>query len=202
MSIEVGPQIVLASASPRRKQLLQQIGVACRVVVSDVDETPYENEVPGDFVLRMALEKARAVTDKYLPVLAADTVVVHGGVMMGKPKDQSDAMAMLQRLQGACHEVMTSVAICWQGKEFFATSDTKVCFDRLSPEQCEAYWRTGEPKDKAGSYAIQGIGAMFITRIEGSYSGVMGLPLYETAQLLQQVGIASLLPADDRMLQN
>ena len=182
-------QIILASASPRRKALLEQIGICCDVVVSDIDESAEQGERPGEFVERMAIEKARAVSCKTLPVLAADTVVVKDGLIMGKPEDKEDAIAMLQRLQGQQHEVLTAVAICWQDKELSLLNQSKVWFKSLTIKQCENYWRTGEPKDKAGSYAIQGLGAMFIERLEGSYSGVMGLPLFETARLLEQVGI-------------
>lgn len=183
------PQIVLASASPRRKELLMQIGIRCLVQVSDIDETPHEGEESEDFVKRMALEKAQAVTHDSLPVLAADTVVVKDGLIMGKPRNQNDAVEMLQRLQGGQHEVLTAVAVSWQGSARCELNQNKVWFKSLSLEQSEAYWRTGEPQDKAGGYAIQGLGATFIERLEGSYSGVMGLPLFETARLLEQVGI-------------
>ena len=182
-------QIILASASPRRKALLEQIGIDCDVVVSDINESPKQGESAGEFVERMAIEKARAVSSELLPVLAADTVVVNDSLIMGKPKDKEDAITMLQGLQGRQHEVLTAVAICWQDKELCLLNQNKVWFKALTIEQCENYWRTGEPKDKAGSYAIQGLGAVFIERLEGSYSGVMGLPLFETARLLEQVGI-------------
>jgi septum formation protein len=183
-------QIVLASASPRRKQLLEQIGIRCRIHVCDIDETPHEGEAAIDFVARMALEKARAVEHtENLPVLAADTVVAQDGLILGKPKDKADAVAMLQRLQGRRHEVITAVALGWQNNEYLELSQSFVWFKPLSFDECEAYWRSGEPVDKAGAYGIQGLGAVFVERIEGSYSGVMGLPLFETAKLLERIGI-------------
>lgn len=183
-------QIVLASASPRRKELLTQIGVNCIVQVSDIDETPLAGELPEDFVKRMALDKVRAVAlNEHLPVLGADTVVVKDGLIYGKPVDRDDGIAMLQALQGNSHEVMTAVALVWQGVEYQEISKSIVQFRPMSLQDCEAYWSSEEPQDKAGSYAVQGLGAIFIERIEGSYSGVMGLPLYETARLLERVGI-------------
>lgn len=186
-------QLVLASASPRRKQLLAQIGVRCRVLVSNIDETPLPEEVASVCAARLALEKAKAVvSDDGLPVMGADTVVVKDGLMLGKPKGQQDAVEMLQRLQGGEHEVITAVALFWQGQEFVEISTSTVFFKPLSVAECEAYWLTGEPEGKAGAYAIQGLAAIFVERIEGSFSGVMGLPLFESSRLLDRVGINAL----------
>ncbi len=183
-------QLVLASASPRRKQLLGQIGVRCRVVVSQVDETPLPGEQATDYAIRLASEKARSVAGHaLLPVLGADTVVVKGGVLIGKPENKRSAVATLQLLQGGAHEVITACALCWQDEVHVAVSKSTVWFKALSVSECETYWRSGEPKGKAGSYAIQGLAAVFVEKIEGSFSGVMGLPLFETAGLLARVGI-------------
>lgn len=183
-------QLVLASASPRRKELLAQIGICFTVQVSDVDETLLPGEAVQDYVTRLALAKARVVAAQTArPVLGADTVVVIDGEIFCKPRDREHGIAMLQRLQGRSHEVMTGVALCWQGRELVAINQSKVFFKALSREEVENYWESGEPCDKAGGYAVQGLGSVFIERIEGSYSGVMGLPLFETAALLAQIGI-------------
>ena len=185
-------QLILASASPRRQALLKQVGIAFRQQVAEIDETPLENEAAEDYVVRLALEKARAVrqhsvTDR-LPVLGADTAVVIDGRLLGKPESPAHARQMLQLLSGREHRVMSAVALL-RGREAVQISVSRVWFRPLSENEIDAYWRTGEPQDKAGAYAIQGVGAIFIERLEGSYTGVMGLPLYETGQLLQDFGI-------------
>ena len=185
-------QLILASASPRRQALLKQVGIAFRQQVAEIDETPLENEAAEDYVVRLALEKARAVrqhsiTDR-LPVLGADTAVVIDGRLLGKPESPAHARQMLQLLSGREHRVMSAVALV-RGQEAVQISVSRVWFRPLSENEIDAYWRTGEPQDKAGAYAIQGVGAIFIERLEGSYTGVMGLPLYETGQLLQDFGI-------------
>jgi septum formation protein len=185
--------VYLASLSPRRQELLQQIGVHYEVLPVDVDETPAAGESAEDYAQRLALAKAGAgwsllVEKKRLPVLGADTVVVANGTIMGKPRDRQQAIAMLQALSGSTHEVLTAVAIV-ADRSLVQLSSSRVTFRVLSLSECEAYWETGEPADKAGAYAIQGLGAVFIARLEGSYSGVMGLPLFETAELLQESGI-------------
>ena len=185
-------QLVLASASPRRQVLLQQAGIVFRKQVAEIDETPLDNEAAEDYVMRLALEKARAVRQHSatggLPVLGADTAVVVDGRLLGKPESLAHAREMLQLLSGREHQVMTAVALV-RDREAVQLSMSRVWFRPLSEDEIDTYWRTGEPQDKAGAYAIQGVGAIFIERLEGSYTGVMGLPLYETGQLLQEFGI-------------
>lgn len=184
-------QIILASASPRRKELLEQIRVTYLVNPVDLDETPLPNEIPQTYVQRLAAEKSAACVTQCgntLPVLAADTAVVLGDVIMGKPKDQADALAMLTRLSGRTHQVYTALSL--RGQQHWQTlSITEVTFRRLTESEILAYWQTGEPVDKAGSYAIQGVGGLFVESIRGSFSGVVGLPLFETAELLAKQGI-------------
>jgi septum formation protein len=184
--------IILASGSPRRGALLQQIGVRFRLQIAEIDETPQDNESAQDYAVRLAVAKAQAVRqqvgDDAVPVLGADTVVVVDGRLLGKPADMGDARDMLQLLSGRRHQVLSAVALL-KDRQATAVSDSSVWFRTLSEKDIERYWKTGEPRDKAGAYGIQGIGAIFIERLEGSYSGVMGLPLYETAQLLQDFGI-------------
>jgi septum formation protein len=187
------PQIHLASASPRRRELLQQIGIRFDVLKVEIDETPLPGEAPEAFVTRLALEKARAGHRRLdagdrRPVLGADTAVVCGDTIMGKPRDREHGVAMLQRLSGRTHQVMSAVALVGE-REAVRVSVSDVTFDTLTPAVCEGYWMSGEPLDKAGGYAIQGLAAAFITRLEGSYSGVVGLPLNETAALLRGFGI-------------
>jgi nucleoside triphosphate pyrophosphatase len=184
------PHLILASASPRRCELLAQIGVEFEQQVADIDETPARGEAAEAFVRRMALEKARAVHragNGELPVLGADTVVVVDGLPLGKPEDFTHARQMLKLLSGRMHEVLSAVALV-DTAEAVAVNRSRVWFRELGETEFEAYWETGEPRDKAGSYAIQGLAAIFIKRLDGSYSGVMGLPLYETARLLQEFG--------------
>lgn len=192
----------LASLSPRRLELLQQIGVHPNVVKIDVDETPLPNESPSEYVLRLAMAKAQAgwnstSTTTPQPVLAADTAVVLGNEIMGKPHDREDALNMLQRLSGQTHQVLTGVAIC-NGEMLTRLSTSQVSFRQITPTEAETYWQSGEPEDKAGSYGIQGAAALFISNLEGSYSGVMGLPLYETGELLNSCGITPLHPTSNQ----
>lgn len=184
--------IYLASASPRRRELLDQLGVKYELLAVNIDEVRQAGETPEDFVQRMAVEKAMAglqtAPDDTRPVMGADTVVVLDAVLMGKPQDREDGIAMLQQLSGRSHRVISAVALVGPrtgGQAIVRLNASNVTFRDLSQAECEAYWETGEPADKAGAYAIQGQAAAFITRLEGSYSGVMGLPLYETAELLQ-----------------
>lgn len=184
--------IVLASNSPRRRELLNQIGVRFRVHAVDIDETPLNNESPLDYVQRIAAEKSAACVDVLKtsePVLAADTSVVLNGIIMGKPKDQADALSMLRLLSNQTHQVYSAVSLRVNEEHHEAVSITDVKFRTLSDAEILAYWHTGEPLDKAGAYAIQGLGALFVQQIQGSFSGIVGLPLFETAQLLQQQGI-------------
>ncbi len=192
------PVLLLASASPRRRELLLQIGVTPQVWPADIDETVRAGEAPQDYVLRLARGKAEAVwtaSAGQWPVLAADTSVVCGQEILGKPADRAALVRMLLRLASRPHEVLTAVALRTAEGLRTALSVSEVTFRSLKREEIERYWDTGEPADKAGGYAVQGIGAMFISRLQGSYSGVMGLPLYETAQLLQAAGIATALSA-------
>jgi len=182
--------IYLASQSPRRRALLDQIGVRHRQLTAPVDETPLPDESPEDYVRRMALAKARAghVLHRDLPVLGADTAVVLNGHILGKPRDREHALAMLTALSGREHRVLTGVALVGDDLEAYRLSDSRVSFRELSDTEIAAYWASGEPTDKAGGYAVQGLGALFISHLSGSYSGVMGLPLYETAELLRHAG--------------
>ncbi|MGD2075552.1 MAG: Maf family protein [Gammaproteobacteria bacterium] len=184
--------LVLASASPRRRELLSQIGVRFRRKVVPVDETPRDGEPADRYVQRLALEKARAVRRTLDPeavlVMGADTEVVCGGRPLGKPADLQHARDMLRRLSGRHHQVLSAVALVGD-YEAVRLSESSVWLRPLSDAEIDAYWQSGEPGDKAGGYAIQGLGAVFVQRLEGSYSGVMGLPLYETAQLLKEFGI-------------
>jgi septum formation protein len=187
----MSPQIILASASPRRKELLAQIGVRARIHPVDLDETPLPAEQPLAYVQRLAAEKSAqcvATLSAGLPVLAADTAVAIGDWIMGKPKNREDGIAMLTRLSGKAHQVYTAVSL--RGKRHWqAASVTEVTFRKLAKHEIEAYWRTGEPADKAGGYAIQGLGGVFVESIKGSFSGAVGLPLFETAGLLAKQGI-------------
>lgn len=186
-----GPRLVLASGSPRRAELLQQIGVRFDTLVVDVDESVREGETPQTYVERLALEKARAglALRAGAVVLGSDTTVVCDGAILGKPADQGDAVAMLQRLSGRSHRVMTAVALVDDSQALSRVVTTQVYFRTLTLAECERYWHTGEPRDKAGAYGIQGLGAVFVEGIEGSYSSVVGLPLAETALLLERMGI-------------
>jgi septum formation protein len=186
------PVLCLASVSPRRRELLAKIGVPHVVVGADIDETFLPGETPRDYVIRLAREKALAIrcTGQPLPVLAADTTVVVDGKVFGKPRDQGQAVDMLGELSGRAHEVLTAVALADARGVADRLSSSTVWFRTVSREECLAYWDTGEPRDKAGGYAIQGLGAVFIESLSGSYSGVMGLPLFETAELLRAAGIA------------
>ncbi len=182
--------IYLASQSPRRRELLQQLGVRFDVRPADLPEQPRPGELPQAFVQRMALEKASHIWNNLAaqqrkPVLGADTVVCIDNGILGKPVDKADGIAMLMRLSGRTHEVMTGVALVSQ-QHSVCVNVSQVTFKVLNRNEIERYWSTSEPGDKAGSYAIQGYAAAFIAHLQGSYSGVMGLPLYETAQLLQE----------------
>jgi septum formation protein len=186
---EPPPVLVLASASPRRRELLWQIGVAHRIAVAGVDETPRTGESAADCVRRLALAKANKVGTTGLPVLGADTAVVLDEQLLGKPRDRSGALSMLARLSGRSHRVLTAVALVHARGSDVCLSESEVRFRTLTAGECARYWDSGEPRDKAGGYAIQGLGAVFVSRLLGSYSGVMGLPLCETAALLDAAGV-------------
>jgi septum formation protein len=186
--------VYLASASPRRRTLLQQIGVPCRIVRGSVDETARSSEAPSAYVARLAAAKADAGWEDRpaaarAPVLAADTAVVLHGRIFGKPVDRDDALDMLGHLSGRTHEVLTAIALRTAQGQISRLSRSEVTFRTIAAAEARAYWETGEPCDKAGGYAIQGGAAIFIADLRGSYSGVMGLPLYETAELLALAGV-------------
>lgn len=193
--MNAAPTIVLASASPRRRELLAQIGVPNEVLAVDIDESALPGEAPADLALRLARDKAlagRARDGGARAVLGSDTIVVLDGSVFGKPRDADDARRMLAALSGRTHQVMSAVALALPGAGgpvHAGLSTTEVRMRRITPAEIDAYWASGEPLGKAGAYAIQGRGAVFIEHIRGSYSGVMGLPLYETAMLLQAAGL-------------
>ena len=185
--------IVLASASERRSRLLAQIGVRHRAVAAEIDETPLAGEPAAAYVSRLARGKAGALARRPEagadPVLAADTTVVLQGRLLGKPADEADCVAMLTALSGRTHEVLTAVALWHEGRMLEALSASQVSFRAIDAAECRRYWASGEPTGKAGGYAIQGLGAVFVERLAGSFSGVMGLPLFETAALLDAAGV-------------
>ncbi|MGH8289650.1 MAG: Maf family protein [Steroidobacteraceae bacterium] len=183
--------ICLASISPRRRELLAQIGVPHTVVAAHVDESLLSGESPREYVARLARLKATAVRERgeSLPVLAADTSVVLDGAVYGKPAGRAEALAMLGALAGRTHEVLTAVALAGAHAVALRLNSSSVRFRNIGRAEMEAYWESGEPRDKAGGYAIQGYGAVFVAELSGSYSGVMGLPLLETAELLRGAGI-------------
>jgi septum formation protein len=188
----MAPQLVLASTSPRRSALLTQIGIQHRIIPVDIDETPRAAEDPLAYVHRMAAEKSAAVRlgdRQNLPVLAADTSVICDGRILGKPESLEQAREMFALLSGRLHQVYTAVSLRGT-RHTQAVSISAVKFRTVHEAEIVAYWRTGEPCDKAGGYAIQGMGSIFIESISGSFSGIMGLPLFETAELLAQQGIS------------
>jgi septum formation protein len=184
--------LCLASASPRRRELLAQLGVPHVLAVPDIDETVLSGEPAADYVVRMARAKARTVHPRGegLPVLAADTTVVIEERIFGKPATAEEGIALLLQLSGRTHEVLTAVALAARGEVNHRLSRSAVRFRHLSLTEAIAYWNTGEPRDKAGGYAVQGRGAVFVEHLNGSYTGVMGLPLFETAELLAAAGVS------------
>jgi septum formation protein len=190
-------KIYLASKSPRRRELLRQVGIEFELLLNDVEvnEDVLPGEAPQDYVARVTRDKAESarliMARRQLParpVLAADTTVVVDTSILGKPADMQDAIGMMRRLSGRTHQVLTSVAVAYQDQLWQITQSSDVAFAPLSEETIAAYCDTPEPYDKAGGYGIQGPAAVFITHIAGSYSGIAGLPLYETVQLLLQAG--------------
>jgi septum formation protein len=185
------PVVRLASVSPRRRELLTQIGVPHLVTGAHIDESVHPGERPHDYVQRMARTKAQTVweQDPSLPVLGADTTVVLDGKVFGKPADRADALRMLSLLSGRTHDVLTAIALASKEGLAMRVNVSAVRFRALAADEIAAYWETGEPRDKAGAYAIQGLGAVFIESLTGSFSGVMGLPLFETSELLRAAGV-------------
>jgi nucleoside triphosphate pyrophosphatase len=177
--------------SPRRRELLAQIGVPHRVAAAHVDESLLSGESAREYVARLARLKATTVRERgeSLPVLAADTSVVLDGAVYGKPAGRAEALAMLEALAGRTHEVLTAVALAGARGVALRLNSSSVRFRAIARAEMEAYWESGEPCDKAGGYAIQGYGAVFVAELRGSYSGVMGLPLLETAELLREAGV-------------
>lgn len=188
--LEAQTTLVLASASPRRRELLGQLGLRFTVAAADLDETPQADEAPEAYVLRLAREKARAVAARFPGawVLAADTTVVLGSELLGKPRDEAEAREMLSRLSGRTHEVHTGVALAGRAEEATVVR-TRVTFRTLSAGEIDWYVGTGEPLDKAGAYAVQGRGGVFVEALEGSPTNVIGLPLGETLALLARAGV-------------
>ncbi|MGE4534065.1 Maf family protein [Halomonas sp.] len=184
------PVLCLASASPRRRELLASIGVPVMVRPVDIDETPHHGEAAEAYVIRLAREKARAGAGHgELPTLGSDTAVVRDGEILGKPEDAAHAAAMLRSLSGREHRVLTAVAVSGPAGLLDACVTTRVAMREISDAEIAAYWASGEPADKAGGYAIQGLAAVFVERIAGSHSAVVGLPLFETAALLRRQGV-------------
>ncbi|MEL7399215.1 MAG: Maf family protein [Pseudomonadota bacterium] len=189
--------IYLASKSPRRRELLAQIGVKHRVLSVDVPEQQGPNETPHEYVERLARDKALAGCRELeaqglplAPVLGSDTLGILGGRVFEKPRDRADAVTMLKALSGQTHQILSAVALVSGDRLAVTTVTTEVTFRELGESEILRYWDTGEPADKAGAYAIQGMAAVFVERIAGSYSAVVGLPLTETAQLLEDFGVA------------
>jgi septum formation protein len=186
------PRLILASASPRRRDLLAQMGIGFEALAVEADENPRLGETPKQYVSRVAAEKSRLGQQSCqspLPVLGADTEVVVDGHVLGKPRDAAHARQMLRRLSGREHVVLSAVSLRLGDRHWQALSVSQVAFRSISDAEIAAYWATGEPVGKAGAYAIQGLGAVFVERLDGSFSGVMGLPLFETANLLREAGI-------------
>ncbi len=183
--------LILASRSPRRQELLRQIGVRFCVHSADIEEVHQSHETPRDYVLRLAQSKAQKVADSYpgLPVLGADTIGICDGKILEKPLNQQHCREMLQLMSNTCHQVLSAVAVVHGDKILTAVSCTDVTFRELSTEEIDRYWHTGEPLDKSGSYAIQGLGAVFVQSIAGSYSNVVGLPIEALVPLLNEFEI-------------
>lgn len=188
-------QILLASGSTRRREILENLGFHIKVLPAEIDETPHLNESALAYVQRMALEKNRAAVAQYphlnsLPILTADTTVSLNGIIFGKPEHATHAQHMLYALSGSVHQVLTAVCVSYQGQQYACIQRNDVRFKSLSHQEIIAYIDTGEPMDKAGAYGIQGVGGAFVVHLSGSFTGVMGLPVFETLQLLQQAGVS------------
>ena len=196
-------EVILASQSPRRVAILKQMGIDCVVMPADIDESQLERESPAEYVLRLAKGKALTILNKinqeyqHMPIVAADTTVALGDTIFGKPENDADAIQMLKKLSGTTHQVHTAVAVMFNHQVELALNTTLVEMMPLSDAMIAAYIATNEHADKAGSYAIQGLAGNWIKRIDGSYTGVMGLPVYETAMLLNKIGFQYLAEAKE-----
>lgn len=184
--------LLLASQSPRRQELLRQIGIDYQVISAAIDETPRLHEAPLAYVQRIARDEAQAAQMQHdatqYPILTADTTVTFQDMILGKPKDYADFERMMTALSGNTHQVLSAIALRWQDQLIEKISISHVTFAPLPEHFIESYWQTGEPCDKAGGYAVQGIMARYIQKIEGSYSGIMGLPLFELSEALDNIG--------------
>jgi septum formation protein len=187
--VGVKPRVILASASPRRRELLTLIGLPHEVRPADIDETYLAGEKPREHALRLAREKAARITDKDAVVIGSDTIVVVDGDVLGKPANEADASRMLRRLSGRSHTVITAVAVAWKGRVAADAESVEVTFHPLSDEQIRGYIATREPMDKAGAYGIQGFGATIVARVDGDYFAVMGLPLQRMVLLMRELGL-------------
>jgi septum formation protein len=185
------PEVILASQSPRRRELLSLVGITHAVHPADIDETQWPNEDPREHCERLARGKVAAVAEREPSalVIGSDTIVIVDGDVLGKPRDDAEARAMLARLSGRSHIVMTAVAARWRGQERSAVEEVGVTFHALSADDIAAYVATGEPMDKAGAYGIQGYGATIVARVDGDYFAVMGLPLQRLVRLLAELGV-------------
>lgn len=185
--------LILASQSPRRLELLQQIGLRPKVHPADIDETPMNDETPEDYVNRLARQKAEAVAQHYSDslVIGSDTSVVIDDQILGKPESRDHFFTMFKRLSGTKHQVMTAVAVSDGQQTRSEVVITQVSFYPINDREIERYWLSGEPQDKAGGYGIQGLGALFVKEIQGSYSAVVGLPIAETGKILEKFGFSA-----------
>lgn len=183
-------KLYLASGSPRRREILHNLGYQVSVNVAEIDETPHENESASDYVLRMAVEKNQAAQTQFdlrdCPIISADTTVALHNLILGKPQSPEHAHDMLRQLSGSTHQVLTAVCVSFQGEMRQAVQSSDVTFRTLSDHDISRYIASGEPMDKAGAYGIQGLGGIFVAHLSGSFTGVMGLPVFETVDLLQQ----------------
>ena len=199
------PVLILASQSPRRKELLSQLGYQFETISADIDESIIGNESPSDYVLRLAIEKAKVVSKNQSAnciILGSDTSVIFEKHILGKPENIEECCQQLLMLSNKTHQVLTAIAAVKNNQIFSAIISTDVSFKALSVEEIQRYWHTGEPQDKAGSYGIQGIGGQFVKQINGSYSAVVGLPLYETAKLLVELGLPTPIQAQINDISN
>jgi len=183
------PRVILASQSPRRRELLSLIGIPHEVRPAEIDERYLPGESPPVHAERLAREKAQRIRDGEAVVIGSDTIVVVDGDVLGKPRDEAEAATMLRRLSGRTHTVITAIAVAWRGQLESGVEEVEVTFHALSDAEIDAYIATREPMDKAGAYGIQGYGATTIARVDGDYFAVMGLPLQRLVRLLQQLGL-------------